>query len=289
MIANNGWVSNKENCWHRDEFGMTTDTLQPLETPPGTATCADIHCHCLPGLDDGAATVEEALAMGRALVEDGVTDVIATPHQGGRYAGTNGNVRVRAVVAEYQRVLEAAGVPLRVLPGADVRVDEELVKQIQADQVLTLGDRRKHALLELPHEAYFEPWGLLSALESIGIQSILSHPERHHFLQQHPAAAGGWVEHGVLLQVTAGSLTGDFGEAAQRCGWQLLTQGCVSFLATDAHDCENRPPRMRPALKLITEKLGATPARRLVENARRVWNGEAIAVPFVPMLAARRR
>jgi protein-tyrosine phosphatase len=269
---------------------MTTITSQPrVVTERGGATCPDIHCHCLPGLDDGARTLEEALALGRALVEDGVMTVIATPHQLGRYSGTNGAERVRVAVGEYQRALEEAGIVLQVLPGADVRIDEDLVKQIQADTVLTLGDRRKHLLLELPHEAYFEPWGLLAELQSMGIQGILSHPERHHFLQQHAAAAGGWLKHGVLLQVTAGSLTGDFGAAAQQSGWQLLTQGCVSFLATDAHDCEIRPPRMRRALQLVGERLGATLARRLVDNAQRVWLGQAVAAPFVPMLAARRR
>jgi protein-tyrosine phosphatase len=233
--------------------------------------------------------LEDALALGRALVDDGIHAVIATPHQLGRYAGQNSPAQVRTAVTDYQRALDDAGIALQVRPGADVRIEEDLAKQLQSDGVLSLGDRRIHLLLELPHEAYFEPWGLLAELQAMGIQFILSHPERHHFLQQQPAAVGAWLKHGAILQVTAGSLTGDFGAAAERCAWQLLTQGCVSILATDAHDCRSRPPRMRQALKLVSERLGASVARRLVDHAQRVFDGQSIAVPFVPMLAARRR
>lgn len=261
-------------------------------TPPlaqQLATCADVHCHLLPGVDDGPETLADSVALARALVHDGVTTVITTPHQMGRYMGRNTAAQVRAAVTDLQNAIYHAGVDLTVLPGADVRIDEDLVRQIQSDAVMTLGDHHKHLLLELPHEAYFEPWGLLAELQSLGYQSILTHPERHHFVQQQPAAVGAWLKHGVILQITAGSLSGDFGPAAQRCGWQLLTQGCVSILATDAHDCDRRPPRMRQALQLIHDRLGASLVRRLADNAQHILDGHAIAVPFIPVLAARRR
>ena len=253
------------------------------------AGLSDVHCHILPGVDDGAQTLEESWALARALVADGVSSVIATPHQMGRYAGKNGPAEIREKAMVLQRSLDEAGIALKVLPGGDVRIEEDLGKRIQADGVLTLGDLKKHILLELPHEAYFEPWGLLAELQAMGIQSILSHPERHHHVQQQPALAGAWLKHGVLLQVTSGSLTGDFGEAAQKCAWQLMTYGAISILASDAHDCDRRPPRMKTALKMISDKLAGPIARRLVDNAQRVVDGQAIAVPFVPMLAARRR
>src|SRR5215207_1514833 len=86
----------------------------------------DLHCHCLPGLDDGPASLPEALELCRGMVADGTTVAIATPHQLGRYEGRNEGDAVRRAVDELNRTLAAEGVPLRVLPGGDVRIDERI-------------------------------------------------------------------------------------------------------------------------------------------------------------------
>src|SRR5437588_1611323 len=98
------------------------------------AESADVHCHCLPGLDDGPATLEDALDLCRALVDDGITVAIATPHQLGRYEGQNQAAKVRQAVEMLQRALVEQKVPLRVVPGADVRIDERLPDLLDSDQ-----------------------------------------------------------------------------------------------------------------------------------------------------------
>src|SRR5688572_5935816 len=130
----------------------------------GVAECADVHCHCLPGLDDGPATMDDAVALCRALVADGVTTAVATPHQLGRYDLRNGAAEVRKAVAGLRQALAREGVPLTVLPGADVRVDERLPQLLEAGHVLTLADNGRHVLLELPHETYIEPLPLIRLL-----------------------------------------------------------------------------------------------------------------------------
>lgn len=229
----------------------------------GGVRCVDIHCHCLPGVDDGPATPEEALALCRALADDGLTEVIATPHQLGRYAGRNTAAAVREKVAELQRLLLAHDVPLTVRPGADVRIDEQIPRLLDADVVLTLGDSKQHLLLELPHNVFVDPLPLIRTLAARGVRCVVSHPERHGHISRHPRVVLPWVQQGALLQVTAGSLLGDFGERAERCAWDLLAAGLVAIVATDAHDTVRRPPRFAAAAELIEQRFGPDAARRV--------------------------
>ena len=240
------------------------------------AQCVDIHCHCLPGLDDGPVTTEDAVALCRALVADGITTAVATPHQLGRYDLSNGAADVRAAVAALRDVLAREGVPLAVVPGADVRVDERLPQLLQADHVLTLADNRRHVLLELPHETYIEPLPLIRLLASRGLRPIVSHPERQPHVAKHTRLVVPWLQHGATLQVTAGSLAGDFGASAERCAWDLLAAGSVAFVASDAHGAQRRPPRMSAAIDLIERRLGRALAWRVcVDNPARVLATQA--------------
>lgn len=110
----------------------------------------DIHCHCLPGLDDGPATMSESLALCRALVDEDTTTVIATPHQLGRFSECNDVAQIKEVVLSVNEELRSNAIALRVVPGADVRVDERICRLLEEDKVLTLADGGKYILLELP-------------------------------------------------------------------------------------------------------------------------------------------
>ena len=237
----------------------------------GAEHCVDIHCHCLPGLDDGPSTLDEAVALCRALVADGITAAVATPHQLGRYDLQNGATEVRQAVARLREALAAEAVPLRVEPGADVRVDERLGRLLDLGHVLTLADGGAYVLLELPHETYIEPLPLLRALVARGLRPVVSHPERHEHVARRPKLVVPWLRHGATLQVTAGSLAGDFGSSAERCAWDLVTAGSVAFVASDAHGANRRPPRMTAAIELIERRLGRAAAWRMcVDNPVRV-------------------
>ncbi|MAE69307.1 MAG: hypothetical protein CME06_02435, partial [Gemmatimonadetes bacterium] len=211
--------------------------------PAGATEFVDIHCHCLPGLDDGPSSLAEALRLCRALVEDGITRVIATPHQLGGYEGRNDGPQVRSAVGRLNESLRDEGVVLEVLAGGDVRIDERIPRLIDEKSVLTLADGGRYLLLELPHEAYIEPMALISSLVPSGVCTIVSHPERHRFVQRHPRVVVPWLEAGSHLQITAGSLLGDFGRDARAASWHFLESGQAGLVATDAHHADRRPPR----------------------------------------------
>ncbi len=237
----------------------------------------DIHCHCLAAVDDGPATMDEALALCRGLTDDGVSVVVATPHQLGRFSDCNEASQIREAVSVLNEELKCNDIPLTVMPGGDVRVDERICQLLEADRILTLADGGKYILLELPHDIFIDIEPLLVGLASLGAQAIISHPERHRVLSKQPNLLLKWLASGVYLQVTAGSLLGEFGAAVQRAAWHFLASGWVSFVATDAHDLHGRRPLMRAAFKQISARLGAVVARQVcIENPIRILEGQDI-------------
>jgi protein-tyrosine phosphatase len=226
----------------------------------GAAEAVDLHCHCLPGLDDGPATAQEAVLLCRALAEDGFTTVVATPHQLGRYDRRNAGTVVRAAVEALNATLAAEDVPLKVVPGADVRLDERIIPLLDAGDVLTVGGG-SHLLLELPHETYIEPLGMIRLLAARGLRAVITHPERHEAVRRRPELVLPWLTAGALLQVTAGSLLGAFGRGAEDAAWRWLAAGSATIVATDSHDTHRRPPCMTRAIAEVERRLGAEVAR----------------------------
>lgn len=237
----------------------------------------DIHCHCLPGLDDGPVSMAEALALCRRLVAEGIITVVATPHQLGRFNGCNEAAKVRRATSRLNKRLQEAGIRLTVLPGGDVRVDERICQLLQADRILTLADAGKYLLLELPQEIFIDIEPLLKELASLQIRAIISHPERHTALDRQPKVVSKWLDIGAYLQITASSLLGYFESGVQRAAWQFLDSGWATLVATDAHDINARRPQMRAAFERISAKLGDDLARLLcIENPERVIKGQDI-------------
>ncbi len=212
----------------------------------------DIHCHLLPAIDDGSPDWETTLAMAQMAVADGTQTIIVTPHQLGNFARNKGD-DIRARTTQLQEVLNQHGIPLQVMPGGDVRIEDGMVEGLAIGEVMSLGDRRTHVLLELPHELYFPLDGVLSSLSRQGMTGILSHPERNHGLLRDPALLPGLVEAGCLMQVTAGSLMGTFGPRSQELGEWMLARGLVHFIATDAHGIKSRRPLMGRAFQRVAE------------------------------------
>src|SRR5688572_17631026 len=257
---------------------MSTPPPRPAPAPappPPPPRRVDIHCHCLPGLDDGPRTIHESVALCRALVADGLTDAIATPHMLGRFDGVNGGPHVRAITRQLQAALNAQRVPLRVHPGGEVRVDERIPKLLRDDVILALADAGKYLLIELSTSSYIEPEGLLKHLTGAlpGVRIILAQAERYGPLQRDPAAAERWLVGGAMLQVNADGLLGIVGPAAVEAAFDWIARGWVSFVATDAHGARSRRPRMTEAMKLIAERFGNDVATRIcVEQPSRVLN-----------------
>jgi protein-tyrosine phosphatase len=238
---------------------------------------ADIHCHCLPGVDDGPATKAEAFALCQALVDDCITTVVATPHQLGRFSDCNEAAQIREDVIRLNEELRSSNIPLTIMPGADVRVDERICELLKADKILTLADGGKYLLLELPHEVFIDITPLLAQLGDMGIHVIISHPERHPVITKQTAILSKWLEQSAHLQVTAGSLLGQFGPNARRTGWNLLQLGWVSFVATDSHGVQSRGPCMKTAFERISIEIGENIAYLVcVENPLRVIKGQDV-------------
>jgi protein-tyrosine phosphatase len=236
----------------------------------------DIHCHLLPDLDDGAADWDESLAMARMAVADGISTIVATPHQLGNF-GQNDGESIRARCAELQELLDRHGVDLELLPGADVRIEPELIARIRTGDVVTLADHRRHVLLELPHELYLPMEGLLADLRAAGLAGILSHPERNLGILRRPRIVESLVDAGCLMQVTAGSLAGTFGPRSKRLCETLVAEGLVHFIATDAHGSRSRRPLLSGAFDRVAALAGDEAAVELCsENPARVAAGHRV-------------
>lgn len=254
------------------------NSIFPARGRGGVSQYVDIHCHCLPGFDDGPTTITEAIELSKALVADGITTVIATPHQLGRFDGCYSATQIRQAVAALNQKLKERGIPLTVVPGADIRVDERIMQLLQSDCVLTLADGGKYVLLEMPYDEIFidiEP--LLKELSAAKIMAIITHPERHNALDRRPGIILKWLSHSAYFQITASSLLGDLGPEVQRAAWHFLNSGWAAFVATDSHDINLRRPRMKAAFKRISTSLSEDLARMLcIENPSRVVNGQDI-------------
>jgi protein-tyrosine phosphatase len=237
----------------------------------------DIHCHLVPGIDDGAKNWDETLAMARLAVADGIQTIVVTPHQLGSFSHNDGPT-IRQRTEELQQFLSAEQVPLTVLPGADVRIEAGMVEGLRSGRVMSLADRRRHVLLELPHEMYMPLEHLLGELKAAAMVGILSHPERNRGILGRQRLIRPLVEAGCLMQVTADSLTGAFGSQVEQFACWLVSEGLVHFVSTDAHGVKSRRPLMRPAFDRVAELAGHELALELCcRNPAAVAAGRAVA------------
>ena len=236
----------------------------------------DIHCHLLPGIDDGSPDRETSLAMARMAVADGTKAIIVTPHQLGNYSRNRGDV-IRQQTVQLQELLRQHQIPLEIQPGADVRIEDNMIELLGSGDVLSLGDKRKHVLLELPHELYFPLEGVLAELSRQGMAGILSHPERNRGILREPELLPALVDAGCLMQVTAGSLMGTFGPPSQKLAEWMLSRGLVHFVASDAHGAKSRRPLMKRAFDRVASLVSQQTALDLCSgNPALVARGESV-------------
>jgi len=215
----------------------------------------DIHCHLLPGVDDGATNWAETLAMARLAVAEGFSTIIATPHQLAGFVHVPAET-AKCRAAEVSRFLAEQYVPLVVRPGAEIRICANIEERIAAGHTLSLGEHEQHVLIELPFELYLPCDELLATLRQRNIVPIMAHPERNHALRAAPKHVAHLVKSGWLMQITAGSLTGAFGPDVEAFAESLLAERLVHFVATDAHGPHVRPPLMRAAFERVVDLTG---------------------------------
>jgi len=232
----------------------------------------DLHCHLLPGVDDGARSFEESVAMCRMAVEAGCEAMVATPHQRRGEWWNSDRERLAALADELQT---RVGPALRIYLGGEIHVDSELLAEIEklpdGGGVFPLAGSR-YLLIELhggvtPAAAIH----LVHELAVAGWRPILAHPELIPWLADDREMVSRLVSLGALTQVTAMSVAGDFGRRPQLHTHALLDAGLVHFLASDSHNTRRRPPGLRRAYELVAERWGEETARRLtLDNPRAV-------------------
>jgi len=224
--------------------------------------------------------------MAQMAVDDGIAAIICTPHQLGNNDHNQGPA-IKDLVLETQRRLKAKGIPLRVLAGADVRIEPEMIKQLRSGEVLSLADRRRHVLLELPHELYVPLEGVLDSLERIKMVGILSHPERNEGILVRREVLKPLVKRGCLMQITAGSLMGTFSSRCEEFSVWMLEQGLVHFIASDAHGVKARRPLLQRAFDKAAEIVGEEEANNLCRRfPRAVALGKEVPSGMRPSVQA---
>lgn len=231
----------------------------------------DIHSHILPGVDDGAQTLEDALIMLRMAVANGITTQVLTSHiQTGRY--TNSPASLRKSFAEFLDVVDSQNIPIKLLLSAEVRIEPELLVLLEQDDFPWLGmwDDKRVFLLEMPHNHL--PVGSLNLVKHLiqnNIMPVIVHPERNRECQQDIKKLVPLIKAGCKIQITAGSLTGNFGQKAKNVAVQLLKEDMVMFLATDCHSPSYRPPDLMSGLKVAEKIIGNKEANMLVNDLPR--------------------
>jgi protein-tyrosine phosphatase len=229
--------------------------------------------------------------MAAIAAADGIEQIVSTPHM---FNGLSQNPEpaeiLERVAALNEAVAAACGPHLTILPGNEVHISHDIAAQAKNNRVTKIN-QRDYMLVEFPQLTV--PLGaddLFYQLMLQGVHPILVHPERNSQIQSRPRIVAGFVERGVMIQVTAMSVTGEFGPAARTCAESLLRHNCVHFLATDAHRPSRRPPILSKGRDAAAAIIGEDRARKLVEDhPRAVINSETLAVePPIPFGTASR-
>ena len=250
----------------------------------------DLHCHILPGLDDGADSWETALEMGRMAAEAGTVTVAATCHYlhpSSRLTsfGTDFEWAYREKRERLQAFFEKMKINLTLASGAEIFAGEDFLSRMGREPLPTLNGTRC-LLVETPPDApAFFIYRLLDRLLEMDYLPLLAHPERYLCAQRMPAHLYEWYRMGAMLQVNKGSVYGAFGSAAQRAADAILRHRLAAVAASDAHSAVRRTPRMDSLYQLLAEKYGpACPELLLRENPRRILEGRRVIweppIPF---------
>lgn len=223
----------------------------------------DLHCHMLPGIDDGAGDLTVSLQMARAAVAQGIMVVACTPHiLPGLYH--NSGPAIRQAVKQLQVALDENSIPLRLTTGADVHMAPDFVAGLRSGQLLSIADSR-YVLVEPPHHtAPPQLEDFFFNLVVAGYVPILTHPERLSWVPSRYEVVKRLARGGVWMQITSGSFAGAFGRNALYWAQRLLDEGCVHLIASDAHDAERRPPDLAAGRDLVAKRVGNEEAQRLV-------------------------
>ncbi len=225
----------------------------------------DLHCHILPGIDDGARDMGVALQMAQTALEDGIRAIVCTPHiTPGIY--DNDAVGIRKAIGNFAEHLRKAGIELSIHAGADIRISPDMGERIRTGAWPSIAGTR-YFLFEPDHNVAMP--GMLDLAKRLlrdGLVPVLTHPERLRWIESHYERIYGMRKMGCVIQITAGAITGRFGKRAQRWAERMLVDGLVDVIATDAHNMHRRPPLLREGFEAAAALVGRESAWAMVHD-----------------------
>ncbi len=239
---------------------------------------ADLHVHLLAALDDGPRTWDDALAMCRILVEEGVSHSVALAHQSDRWVLSPETIR--EAVAELKRRLALEAIPLEIVPAAEVMATPDLVPLWSAGKLLSIADHRQFLLVEMPHRLFVDLRAPVRQLARLGVRVILAHPERHEELLHESGHLEELIALGCIVQVSSESITDPKTTADSRALRSWFRRGCVHVLGSDGHSPRKRKPHLAAAAQRVREWVGVAAAERICSsNGLALLRGEKLRVP----------
>ena len=233
----------------------------------------DIHSHLVPGVDDGSQSIEESLALLKQAEEDGITELITTPH-----FMKNGEFRIKAseLVKRFNELKQAYKGSIKLHLGNELYIHPDLPELLEQGEILTLAES-DYILIEFPFNSYNEEYDEILYELSLKYRIIIAHPERYHYVQEDPNFCLRWLKEGYLLQSNQNSL---FKKETKRVLFSMIEHGFVSFIASDAHN-EYRPLILKEAYDILEEEFGMKIAKQLTkENQEKLLVNEEIQVEY---------
>ncbi|MFK4567571.1 tyrosine-protein phosphatase [Enterococcus sp. UD-01] len=239
----------------------------------------DLHCHILPGIDDGAQTFEDSLAMAQMAVGQGITHILCTPHHNnGKYDNPAG--KVISCVTALQEELDRRQIPLTLFEGQEVRISGELFAQIENNELLFADLSNQYLLIEFPtNDVPSYAIQLFEQLLSKGHIPIIVHPERNSIFIKDPNQLLPFLEMGVLTQLTAPSYVGIFGSQIEKTAKKMVAHNLVCMMASDAHNLRKRGFFMKKAYDAIEKDMGFEHVAAMQQTARDILNGDPVVRP----------
>lgn len=228
----------------------------------------DLHCHLLPGIDDGPKTSEEALELAQIASLNGITHAIVTPHIiPGRYDNTLQSIKT--VFLKYCKLVKQKNNSIKLGMAAEIRIDPVIKTMVETGTIPYVGEDNgfKIVLLEFPHDVL--PRGSIEMVEWLlkrNIRPMIAHPERNRAVVRKFSTMEEFVKAGCLLQITSGSLSGVFGNEPRKTAKKLLKKGWVTIIASDAHNNHKRKPEIEPGRKVAEKIVGLTESWAMVRD-----------------------
>lgn len=235
----------------------------------------DLHCHILPGVDDGAPDLCTALELGKVAVDQGISHILLTPHHmDSKYI--NHKDRLLEKVENFQACLNDSRIPLTVFPGQEVHITGDILKAIDNDDVIFMDESSRYLLLELPHHDIPEYTSqIVFELITRGITPVIAHPERNLAIQKDPEKLYELVKMGCLTQLTCSSYLGGFGAEVRSLTENIISANLGFVFSSDAHNFDGRRFRMKQAFEKL-ESIDPERAQQFKNNARNIVNGEDV-------------